>query len=845
MPERDGGAGVSHGLSSRRTPPHQEIAVERADRPDRSATSERRPHGTTTGSRERADDDLDLLDLLRIVRRRWPWVLGGVLLVMVGTMVQFRRQVPIYEARTSLRFDVAASPIPGIGLDGMVARNDLATETVALRSFALARDVAQTVHYDVLVTGPVGVSRGTLLDGITTAPGVATGTWRFRRTAASVLVTAPTGRMRSVEPGQSAMLEGLTFRVRPEAEGVPEFTVEVTTLDRAADRLRSAVDVTRPVRDAAVLEVVFRSADVGLTKLVPDVLARRFIDRQTRRRQSGGATTAEFIAEQLDTIETQLAGAEARLRDWREQNRVVQPQAEAGSSVQQRAQYEAELARTTEQLVTIEGVLRGSADMPASVRALPGYRRVLSSSLLAQGQAGTSILSSIEQLEAQRAQMLLTVTENDPQVRLMERTLSDYERQGELFVQNYLATRRAEAAAYERLLGTVGRVLAEVPARELELKTLERDVEVLSSLQLVLRQRLKESEIANASELPTVEVLDVARSPGGPVAPVASRFALFGVGLGLTLGGLLGFVRDRMDRTLHSVADAQRATGVQMVGLIPSFRTRSGSRGRRRGSRASGATAVQRGTLGGAGLIAVREPRHVSSEAYRTLRANLRLGGAGRPVQVLTVSSASPGDGKSTTAANLAVVLAMQGERVLVIDTDMRRGSVHALFGLARDGGTAELLAADGSIEVALSGLVHTVSFPGGVTVDVLSAGSTPENPTELLGGERWVAVLAWARARYDAVLVDTPPINMFADGLLASAETDGVLLVVRAGKSRDDEAEVAAAQVRSLHIPLVGVVLNDYDVKRDGRYGNYRYYRAYYSRYYDHYAEVPGASPA
>jgi polysaccharide biosynthesis transport protein len=797
------------------------------------------------------DESLDPLELLRILRRRWPWALATLLLVVGGAAVLYDRQVPLYRATTTLRFDVPkTTQIPGFGVEGLTDKNDLATEIVSLGSFSLARDVAEAVRFDVLISKPEGLSRTTVLDELDVAPTVVTGSWQFAATVGksddSVVVTTPAGTTYHVRRGERVSIDGFTFRLSAGDWGVPGFTVTVRSLERAAAALQNAVQVTRPNRDAAVLDISFTSPDIGLTKLVPDVVARRFIDRQTRRRQSGGVSTTQFIDEQLDAIEAQLAAAEARLRDWRERNQVVRPMMEAETTVEQRAQYERDLGRTREEIATLESLLEGTREMPATVRDLPGYRRVLSSPILTQSQAGSSILASILRLEGQRADLLGQVTERDPQVQLLDRTLADYERQGEQFVQNYINTRRAEAAAYQRLLGTVGRLLAEVPARELELKTYERDVEVLSSLQLVLQQRLKESEITNASELPSVEVLDAARMPNGPVSPVASRFLLLGLALGVVTGSGAAFVRDALDETLHTVADLERATGAAMVGLIPSFATRQqGRRPRRRSTGGRTETAIVAGSNAPRELITLREPRHIASEAYRTLRANLRMGQSLPTVRVLAVASPSPTDGKSTTTANLAVALALQGERVLVIDADLRRGQTHALFGLKRGHGIAELLADDTPLDGRGEPAVQTFLLPDGGAIAVLQAGRSPQNPTELLGGARWGELMAWARERYDTVLVDTPPVNMFADALVCMAHVDGCVLVARAGKSRSDEVQVAATQLRSLRIPLLGAVLNDFVVDRDGRYGNYRYYRQYYSRYYQYYSSSPDAASA
>jgi len=467
---------------------------------------------------------------------------------------------------------------------------------------------------------------------------------------------------------------------------------------------------------------------------------------------------------------------------------------------------------------------------------MPGYRRVLGSPLILQGQVGSTILSAIFSLESKRAELLGTLTPKDPQVQLVEQMLVDYESQGEEFVRNYITIRRAEIATYERQLNDVGGVITSLPTRDLELKVLARDVEILSSLQMVLRQRLKESEIANAADMPSVEVLDPARLPEGPESPQLFLYLTVGLSLALGLAVAAAFLRDHLDRTIHTSEALERAVKVTMVGLIPSLSTRKPVGWRQRKALARPRTDLQRASIGGKELITAREPRHVSSEAYRTLRANLLLGSKRERIRVLALTSPSPGDGKSTTTANLAVVMAMQGDRVLVLDTDLRLGTLHEKFGGHRETGLSDLLAQDEPVEQAIPARIQQLTLPNGVEVHFIAAGRAPENPTELLGGQRWADVVAWARKHYTMVLFDTPPVNMFADALVSCADVDALLLVVRASKTGDQEAAIAASQIRAVGIPLRGAILNDFQVDRDGRYGNYGYYHYYHSRYHEHY---------
>jgi tyrosine-protein kinase Etk/Wzc len=233
-------------------------------------------------------------------------------------------------------------------------------------------------------------------------------------------------------------------------------------------------------------------------------------------------------------------------------------------------------------------------------------------------------------------------------------------------------------------------------------------------------------------------------------------------------------------------------------------------------------------------VIAITAPRHVAAEAYRMLRTNLRFAPADRPNHVLSVSSPSPGDGKSTTVVNFAATVAVQGKTVLIVDGDMRKGTLHSKLGIPRTPGLSGVL----SGRLPASEAVRTVQLAEGVLLDVIAAGDVPPNPTELLGGSAMAELVAWGREHYDQVIIDTPPVNMFADGMLIAAASDSMLLVGRAGKSFRDELQVAGEQLRSLNVRMAGVVLNDFDARRDGRFGGYYYYERYQYKYYAAYQD-------
>ena len=214
-------------------------------------------------------------------------------------------------------------------------------------------------------------------------------------------------------------------------------------------------------------------------------------------------------------------------------------------------------------------------------------------------------------------------------------------------------------------------------------------------------------------------------------------------------------------------------------------------------------------------LVTLTEPSSPASEAYRALRTNIHFSSLDNPLKSLLVTSTDPGEGKSTTLANLAVTMAQAGNRVLVIDCDLRRPSQHRVFGLKNTAGLTTMMVETQAMERPP---VQETAVPN---LSVLSSGPLPPNPSELLGSRRMADVLAQLKAEADILLLDAPPVTAVADAAILASKVDGVLLVVHANKTKRDLARRAKGILQKANANLLGVVLNN--VKLDA--SMYRYY--------------------
>ncbi|MCX7789208.1 MAG: CpsD/CapB family tyrosine-protein kinase [Chloroflexaceae bacterium] len=218
------------------------------------------------------------------------------------------------------------------------------------------------------------------------------------------------------------------------------------------------------------------------------------------------------------------------------------------------------------------------------------------------------------------------------------------------------------------------------------------------------------------------------------------------------------------------------------------------------------------GTAAERALITLRDPSSAAAEAYRTLRTNILFSSLDRPLHTLVITSTGPDEGKSTTLANLAVTMAQAEQRVLMVDCDLRRPSLHALFGVPNDRGltSALLEQSEGPLPIQETGVAG---------LRLLASGPLPPRPADLLGSRRMGALIERLRAEADMVLFDTPPVVAVTDAAVLAPRVDGVLLVLQAGHTRRDRAREARQMLEKVKANIIGVVLNGSRLERGYSY--------------------------
>lgn len=356
----------------------------------------------------------------------------------------------------------------------------------------------------------------------------------------------------------------------------------------------------------------------------------------------------------------------------------------------------------------------------------------------------------------------------------------------------------------------------EIDRKQKEYEGLQRNLKRLQGLYDLIFNRLQEIDISAGIQLESVRILERAIVPGGPLKPRNLQSLFLAALIGLAIGIGLIFALEFMDDSIRYPEEVVRSLGAPYLGLVP--------------------TAHWKQTDDASYWLGNVDPSSGFAEAYRNIRSALLLNPSGKPFRTLTVISAVPKEGKTTTSANLATSFAQTGHKVLMVDADLHRGGIHRFFGLQAGRGLSEILTGHAKLDQVVQ---HT-AVEG---LDLIGTGAFPDNPAELVLRREMKEFLAHASEIYDLVVLDAPPILAVSESTVIASQTDGVLLVVWGGRTSRKLVAVAVRQLLSRGANLLGFVLNNLDLARMGNYGASGYYH-YYGYDYRYEEEAPSASP-
>lgn len=706
------------------------------------------------------------VQVYRVVKKNWPLILAISTVVALGVSLYTASQTKIFQAQATVQFD--PQPVQPLGKEVQ------AVVDMGSGSYWSNREYYET-QYQIIRSARVA-----------------------RETVKRLNLHRDPAFLANAPPG-----------LKPAS-------VEVA-VDVAADALRARIAVA-PVKDSRLANVSLTDADPARAQRVLRVLVDVYVEQNLENGLTAANTAVEWLADQLVKLKADLESSERALHSYKRDKNMLSVSYDDQTNMLREEIDQINQALTSaktqrEQLLARKKVL-DSIEL-TDPREIPESELLQSSLLDALRSEYAAALRDRESLAAEGK------GENHPEARAIAARVNTTREALAAELNNLkravdydLQAKNGQVAGLTRLFEGAKANALELNMLEIEYKRLQRTATNNEKMYSFVLERTKERDLTRMMRFNNISVVDYPRLPGAPVKPRVLTNIIAGVVFGLLLGVGAAFGKEALDRSIRMPEDLESQLGLAFLGLLPSVEEGSSHptyKRRRRRQKPADQPA------GPPELMVHHHPLSGVAEAARAVRTNIMFMSPDQPFRRLLITSPSPSEGKTTVACYIGVAMAQAGQRVLLVDCDMRRPRLQRLFGVGRERGVTTALLNPSTLD---SAIVPT-EVPN---LSVLPLGPIPPNPSELLHSDAFSRLLDTLSERFDRVVLDSPPIAPVTDATILSTKVDGTLVVVRAFQTKREVARRAVQSIRSVGGRIVGAVLNAVDLTRSD-YGYYRYY--------------------
>jgi tyrosine-protein kinase Etk/Wzc len=557
-------------------------------------------------------------------------------------------------------------------------------------------------------------------------------------------------------------------------------------------------------------------------------------------RESKGEITEvrQFLEKKLEDVQGTLSKSEDALKEYKQSEGVTELTTETQQMIQQLAAFEGSYQEAKTGIEANERRLAFlKSQLDENQKAMLAQVSVASSSVIQEHERQMADIIAQKAAYEQQLRGAGYATATDPKLKQMEQRLKGLQESiadekqklvssggsvinplsfAESLINSILQIEtenkalKAKSEAYYEIIQKYNANLNSLPEKSLKLARFQREAEVNNNIFMMLREKFEESRIKEASQIGSIRIVDYAEAPKIPIKPDKMRNLIIGILYGFGLGIGIILVREYLDRTLKSIEDVERL-GFPVLGSIPLISSRQVMK--------PSADPDGEAKILESRLITHLQPNSPVSESYRTLRTNIQYSNVDRPLKTVLVTSPGPGEGKSTSVANLAITFAQMGAKVLLVDTDLRRPVLHGLFRVRRNDGLTNVLVGKASVKEAIRQTRVRNLF-------LLPSGTIPKNPSEFLASKIMQKLIAKVSEQFDIVLLDSPPVIAVTDSAVLASHLDGVILVIRSEKTDRDGLLRSVTLMKNVNAKILGVLVNGLDIHH--RYGSYYKYYTY-----------------
>jgi polysaccharide biosynthesis transport protein len=710
-----------------------------------------------------------LLDYVRVIyKRRWIAATSFIVVMLLVTVYSFT-VTPVYQAATKLLIESADQNV--------VAFKEVVNEEQA------KADYYQT-QYNILQSR--SLARRTINS---------LKLWEhdeFSAAKSSGLVDRAIGGVASALGKSDA------------APGIPEAS-ETLEQSKAIDAFLKRLTVA-PVRNSRIVDVKFQSNRPELAAKVANAVAKGYIDQNLEFKFMSTKEASDWLSARLAEERKHVEAAEAKLQAYREQNDAISLKDRENIVVQKLTDLNGAVTQAKTERLQKEALYNQLTSLRSNnSAALDTFPAILSNTFIQQQKA------ELQQLQSQFTQLSEKLGDKHPEIIKVRSAiqLSQAKLDGEIgkVVQSVKNEYLAAVARENSMVGALNQQKGEalgMNRKAIEYSVLDRDVESSKQIYESLMQRAKETGVSTELKTSNIRVIDAAEQPRRPASPQRGLNLLLGLLGGSMLGIGLAFFFEYLDSHIKTPDELQAHLGLPSLGMLP---------------------AVAAKDLGGAYPMVGGKATAAFTEAFRAVRTNIMFGSAEEGPKTLVITSTGPGEGKTTFSSNLAVSLAQSGQRVLLIDADMRKPKLHDAFGTSQEPGLSNLLVGT----VKASEAVRKSRTAG---LWLMTAGKIPPNPTELVGSQRFRDLMNSLKEHFDWIIVDSPPVMAVIDAAVIANRATGVVFVVGAEMTSRHAAKAAVTQLANGRAKFIGAVLNRVQLEKHHFYYS-QYYRKEYGQYY------------
>ncbi|WP_368029609.1 GumC family protein [Arcobacter sp. s6] len=583
------------------------------------------------------------------------------------------------------------------------------------------------------------------------------------------------------------------------------FTIEITKLSPleneeysfsfvhpsiASNVYFDALSVSQVSELSSILQV---SIEDGVSLRAADLLNslfKAYLEQEIQRKSEVANLSLTFIDNQLDEINAKLKVSESDLESYKESNDVISLSDKAKNVSQQLVEYETKI----QELNIEENIMSNLYQYISNNQNLSG---LTVGSITFADPVLASLVKNLHELSSQKDTFLLDYTELHPEVQKLTKTISSLRRQIIASLKNNLSQLSQRKSSLNALIVKFKGSLETLPKQERDLTRLTRHFNVNEKVYSFLLEKRAETAILKSSTISNGRILDQALNFNKPIKPKRILIVLVGMILGIIVGLAYAFLREFLNHTIKNTEEIEKYSSMPIYGVVP--------------------------------LNKNKKTSNIFLEAFRSIRTNLQFLPQNEKSRVISITSSVSGEGKTTVTAKLAEIIGQSDKRVIVLDLDLRKASVHKEFGLPNNIGMSNYLTHQNSLE-------EVIKKTNSKNVDVITTGVLPPNPSELILTDAMKNLLEELKKSYDYIIMDTPPVGLVTDALILMNYSDITFTIVRANYTRKEfirNLDRLSKEHSHNHVGMIlnGVEIGDkygygYGVSYGYGYGNGKYYK-------------------